>query len=40
MLQELKVKDRGRLDHSALLTVIEDAAQYKIGDETEGLSQG
>jgi 2-hydroxy-3-oxopropionate reductase len=38
MLQELKVKDRGRLDHSALLTVIEDAAQYKIGDETEGLS--
>lgn len=40
MLQELKVKDRGRLDHSALLTVIEDAAQYRIGDETEGLSQG
>ena len=38
MLQELKVKDRGGLDHSALLTVIEDAAQHKIGDETEGLS--
>ena len=38
MLQELKVKDRGGLDHSALLTVIEDAAQHKIGEETEGLS--
>lgn len=38
MLQELKVKDRGGLDHSALLTVIEDAAGHKIGDETEGLS--
>jgi len=38
MLQELKVKDRGGLDHSALLTVIEDAAQHKIGDQTDGLS--
>src|SRR5215210_3375804 len=32
MLQELKVKDRAGLDHSALLTVIEDAAQHKIGE--------
>jgi len=38
MLQELQVKDRGGLDHSALLTSIEDAAQHKIGDATEGLS--
>jgi 2-hydroxy-3-oxopropionate reductase len=38
MLQELKVKDRGGLDHSALLTVIEDAAQHKIGEPAEGLS--
>jgi 2-hydroxy-3-oxopropionate reductase len=31
MLQELQVKGRGGLDHSALLTVIEDAASHKIG---------
>ena len=38
MLQELQVKGRGQLDHSALLSVIEDAAAHKIGEETEGLS--
>jgi 2-hydroxy-3-oxopropionate reductase len=38
MLQELQVKGRGELDHSAVLSVIEDAATYKIGDKTEGLS--
>ena len=38
MLQELQVKGRGKLDHSAVLTVIEDAAEYQIGAETEGLS--
>ena len=38
MLQELKVKDRAGLDHSVLLTVIEDGAQHKIGEEAEGLS--
>ena len=38
MLQELQVKGRGDLDHSAMLSVIEDAATHKIGDKTEGLS--
>lgn len=38
MLLELKVKGRGDLDHSALLSVIEDAAGHQIGSETEGLS--
>jgi 2-hydroxy-3-oxopropionate reductase len=38
MLQELQVKGRGELDHSAVLSVLEDAAAYKIGDKTEGLS--
>ncbi len=38
MLQELQVKGRGTLDHSAVLSVIEDAAAHKIGEETEGLS--
>ncbi len=38
MLQELQVKGRGELDHSALLSVIEDSAKHKIGEETEGLS--
>ncbi len=38
MLQELQVKDRGALDHSALLTVLEDAAGHQVGGETEGLS--
>ncbi len=38
MLQELQVKGRGKLDHSAVLSVIEDAAGHKIGEETEGLS--
>ncbi len=38
MLQELRVKGRGELDHSAVISVIEDAAAHKIGDETEGLS--
>jgi 2-hydroxy-3-oxopropionate reductase len=38
MLQELQVKGRGELDHSALLSVIEDAAGHNIGEETEGLS--
>jgi 2-hydroxy-3-oxopropionate reductase len=37
MLQELQVKGRGDLDHSAMLSVIEDAAAYKIGEKTEGL---
>jgi len=37
MLQELQVKDRGALDHSALLTVLEDAADHQVGGETEGL---
>ena len=38
MLQELQVKGRGELDHSAVLSVLEDAAAHKIGEETEGLS--
>jgi 2-hydroxy-3-oxopropionate reductase len=38
MLQELKVKGRGGMDHSALLSVIEDAAEHKIGEKTEGLA--
>ena len=38
MLQELQVKGRGELDHSAVLTVLEDAAGYQIGAETEGIS--
>jgi 2-hydroxy-3-oxopropionate reductase len=38
MFQSLQVKDRGELDHSALLTAIEDAAEYRIGADTEGLS--
>ena len=38
MLQELQAKGRGDLDHSALLTAIEDAAQHKIGEAAEGLS--
>jgi 2-hydroxy-3-oxopropionate reductase len=38
MLQELQVKGRGELDHSAVLSVIEDAATHKIGEKTEGLS--
>lgn len=38
MLQELQVKGRGELDHSAMLSVIEDAATHKIGEKTEGLS--
>lgn len=38
MLQELQAKGRGDLDHSALLTSIEDAAQHKIGESAEGLS--
>ena len=38
MLQELQVKGRGDLDHSAVLSVIEDAAGHQIGAETEGLS--
>jgi 2-hydroxy-3-oxopropionate reductase len=38
MLQELQVKGRGELDHSAVLSLIEDAAAHKIGEETEGLS--
>jgi len=38
MLQELQVKDRGKLDHSAVLSVIEDAAGHQIGAETEGLA--
>jgi 2-hydroxy-3-oxopropionate reductase len=37
MLQELQVKGRGDLDHSAMLSVIEDAAGHQIGAETEGL---
>jgi 2-hydroxy-3-oxopropionate reductase len=38
MLQELQVKGRGGLDHSAVLSVLEDAAEHKLGDKTEGLS--
>ena len=38
MLQELQVKGRGDLDHSAMLSVIEDAATHRIGEKTEGLS--
>jgi 2-hydroxy-3-oxopropionate reductase len=38
MLQELAVKGRADLDHSAMLSVIEDAAGHQIGTETEGLS--
>ncbi len=38
MLQELAVKGRGDLDHSAMLSVIEDAAGHQIGAETEGLA--
>ncbi len=38
MLQELQVKGRGELDHSALVTVLEDAADHQVGAETEGLS--
>jgi len=38
MLQELVVKGRADLDHSAMLSVIEDAASHQIGAETEGLS--
>lgn len=38
MLQELQVKGRGKLDHSAVLSVIEDAAGHQVGAETEGLS--
>ncbi len=38
MLQELQIKGRGGLDHSGVLTVIEDAAGHQIGSETEGLS--
>ncbi|HSH60051.1 MAG TPA: 2-hydroxy-3-oxopropionate reductase [Acidimicrobiales bacterium] len=38
MLQELQVKDRGGMDHSALLTVLEDAAGHEVGGQTEGLS--
>ncbi len=38
MLQELQVKDGGGLDHSAVLTVLEDAAGHQVGEETEGLS--
>jgi 2-hydroxy-3-oxopropionate reductase len=38
MLQELTVKGRADLDHSAMLSVIEDAAGHQIGEETEGLT--
>jgi 2-hydroxy-3-oxopropionate reductase len=38
MLQELAVKGRADLDHSAMLSVIEDAAGHQIGTENEGLS--
>ncbi len=38
MLQELQVKGRGELDHSAVITVLEDAASHEVGGETEGLS--
>ncbi|MDQ4142238.1 MAG: 2-hydroxy-3-oxopropionate reductase [Actinomycetota bacterium] len=38
MLQTLQVKGRGNLDHSAVLTAIEDASEFKIGSATEGLS--
>ena len=38
MLQSLQVKGRGDLDHSAVLSAIEDASEFKIGSATEGLS--
>jgi hypothetical protein len=33
MLEALKAKGSGDRDHSALLTLMEDLAQHKIGDE-------
>ena len=38
MLQTLQVRGRGDLDHSAVLTAIEDASEFKIGSATGGLS--
>ncbi len=38
MLQELQVAGRGELDHSAVLTAIEDAAGHQIGAETDGIA--
>ena len=32
MLESLKAKGRGDLDHSAILTLIEDQAQHEIGN--------
>jgi 2-hydroxy-3-oxopropionate reductase len=34
MLEALKAKGSGDRDHSAILTLIEDLAQHRIGDET------
>jgi 2-hydroxy-3-oxopropionate reductase len=35
MLQTLQAKGQGSEDHSALLTLIEDAAQHQIGEAAE-----
>jgi 2-hydroxy-3-oxopropionate reductase len=32
MLQALKQRGQGDQDHSAILTLIEDLAQYRIGE--------
>jgi 2-hydroxy-3-oxopropionate reductase len=39
MLAELRARGSGELDHSALLTLIEDAAQHRIGDPVGDLPQ-
>jgi len=36
MLEASKAKGRGDRDHSALLTLLEEAAQHKIGEGTHG----
>jgi 2-hydroxy-3-oxopropionate reductase len=36
MLQALRARGRGDLDHSALLTFVEELAQHRIGDGGEG----
>ncbi|HKH37387.1 MAG TPA: 2-hydroxy-3-oxopropionate reductase [Rubrobacter sp.] len=36
MLEASKAKGRGDRDHSALLTLLEEAAQHKIGESTHG----
>ncbi len=38
MLLELQVAGRGELDHSAVLTAIEDGSGHQIGSETDGIT--